>query len=113
MKIARLTRSESSGANRAGHNTPSTSRYRWPILAAAVVAVLAIAHCIAVIVPIGPARCSSRSPSGFLFRASLAAWLMYAPGEGRGIASWVVGPIWGYGISSLVLLGAVDGWCAR
>ncbi len=53
MKIARLTRSESSGANRAGHNTPSTSRYRWPILAAAVVAVLAIAYCIAVIVPIG------------------------------------------------------------
>jgi hypothetical protein len=33
-----------------------------------------------------------------------AAWLMYAPARGRGVAAWIVGPIWGYGASSLVLL---------
>src|SRR5919109_2125529 len=103
MKIASLTRSEASGASRVG--LPA-------ILAAALVALLAIAYCLSVIVPLGRGVLLFGLTMWFSLPGVAAAWLMYTPEPGRAIAAWIVGPIWGYGVSSLVLL-ALWTWGVR
>ncbi|HEY7502244.1 MAG TPA: hypothetical protein VH740_27235 [Vicinamibacterales bacterium] len=77
---------------------------RPAILAAALVALLAIGYCLSVIVPLGWGALLFATTVWFSVPGVAAAWLMYAPGAGRGVAAWIVGPIWGYGASSLVLL---------
>lgn len=61
--------------------------------------------CLWAIAPIGSALWLFAVTAWFSLPGVLAARLMYAPGQGRTFAAWVVGPIWGYGLSSLVLLG--------
>jgi hypothetical protein len=75
------------------------------ILAVALAILAGLAFCIAAIVPFGPGLLLFAITVWFSVPGLLAAWLMYGPAQGRGFAAGVVGPIWGYGISSLALLG--------
>ncbi len=61
--------------------------------------------CLRAIVPLGLGLWLFFITVWFSLPGVLAARLMYAAEPGRMFAAWVVGPIWGYGISSLVLLG--------
>ena len=61
--------------------------------------------CLRAIVPLGLGLWLFFITAWFSLPGVLAARLMYAAQPGRMFAAWVVGPIWGYGISSLVLLG--------
>jgi len=95
MKIDSLTRSEPSGAGRSS---------RWPIVAAALVALVSVALCIRAIVSLGSGLAFFGITVWFVVPGLLLAWLAYQRAPGRTFATWVVGPIWGYGLSSLVLL---------
>ena len=75
------------------------------IVAAATVSLVAILISIWVIVPIDRGLLLFGITAWFSLPGVLAAWLMYAGERGRAFAACVVGPIWGYGLSSLVLLG--------
>jgi hypothetical protein len=94
MKIDGLTRLEPSGVRRSS---------RWPI-AAALVALVSVVLCISAIIPIESGLVLFGITAWFIVPGLLLAWLSYAPNPGRAFATWVVGPIWGYGLSSLVLL---------
>jgi hypothetical protein len=86
-----------------------------PILAAALLAIVSVALCVRAIVPFEHGLLLFTITGWFSVPGVLAAWLMYAPGPGRSFAAWIVGPIWGYGLSSLMLLvlwmaGVRSGW---
>src|SRR5262245_55097081 len=104
MKIAPLTRPEPTGASRAGRVGAHVLRPGWATIAAASVALAAVAYCISVIVPLGEGSLLFALTVWFSLPGVAAAWLMYAREPGRGVAAWIVGPVWGYGASSLVLL---------
>ena len=79
------------------------SALRGPALAALAAAV-AVGLCIAAIVPFGRGLLLFAITAWFSLPGVLTAWLMYEPGPGRRLAAWATGPIWGYGLSSVVLL---------
>jgi hypothetical protein len=66
---------------------------------------MSVAVCIRSIVPLDRGLLLFAVTAWFSLPGVVAAWLMYAREPGRAFAAWVVGPIWGYGLSSLLLLG--------
>jgi hypothetical protein len=64
----------------------------------------AVLACVWAIVPLGPGLALFAVNGWFSMPGVLAAWLMYKSDRGRSFAAWPVGPIWGYGLSTLVLL---------
>jgi hypothetical protein len=95
MKIVALTRSTSSDSGRPGS---------FPAIVAALAVLGAVAFCISAIIPIGRGLLLFAITAWFSLPGVLAARVMYEAAPGRGFASWVTGPIWGYGLSSVVLL---------
>lgn len=71
---------------------------------AAALAAAASVVCIAAIAPLGPGLLLFAMTAWFSLPGVTTAWLMYDAQPGRALASWAVGPIWGYGLSSVVLL---------
>jgi hypothetical protein len=99
MKIGTLTRFEPTGATRSS---------MLPALATAIAAVstvVAVVLCIWAILPLGPGLVLFAITVWFSIPGLVLAWLMYAPAPGRRFAAAAVGPVWGYGLSSVVLLG--------
>ena len=95
MKIDPLSSPQTSDTRRAGAAA---------ILAAATAATAAVLWSLQVVGPLGPGLIFFIIVAWFSVPGLVAAWLMYAPAPGRGFATWTVGPIWGYGISSVALL---------
>ena len=77
---------------------------RSPAVPAAIAAVVAIAFCIKVILPLSHGLVLFAITAWFSVPGLATAWLMYEAAPGRKFAAWVVGPVWGYGLSSVVLL---------
>jgi hypothetical protein len=77
---------------------------RGAMALAALVALVTVALSISVILPLGRGLVLFAITAWFSVPGLATAWLMYEPSPGRNFAAWVVGPIWGYGLSSLVLL---------
>jgi hypothetical protein len=73
-------------------------------VALATVAVAAIVLAIGAIAPLGPGLLLCGMVALFAVPGLLAAWIVFAPGSGRLLATISVGPIWGYGLSSAALL---------
>jgi hypothetical protein len=101
MKIARL--SEPSGES--SDTMRASPRLTVALCASAAVALAATLICIRAIMPLGLGLVLLAVLAWFSVPGVVLAWLMYSGQPGRRFASCVVGPIWGYGISSLVLLG--------
>ena len=76
-----------------------------PAVAAAAAAVAAICVGLALFVPLGRGLLLLLVAAWFSLPGVLLAYMLYVPGAGRGTASALVGPVWGYGFSSLMLLG--------
>jgi hypothetical protein len=72
--------------------------------ALAVIAAAAIVVAIGAIGPLGPGLLLCGMVALFALPGWLAGWIIFAPGPGRLLAASAVGPIWGYGLSSLALL---------
>ncbi len=77
---------------------------RSPAVLAAIAAVVATAFCIKAILPLSHGLALFAITAWFSVPGLATAWLMYESAPGRTFAAWVVGPIWGYGLSSVVLL---------
>ena len=73
-------------------------------LAAAAVSVAAVVTCLGAILPLGPGLLLFAIVVWFTLPGVWLARLAYAPQAGARIAAWLVGPVWGYGLSSVVLL---------
>jgi hypothetical protein len=73
-------------------------------LVASLVASAAIFWALWILVPLASGVLLLAVLAWFSVPGVLAARIMYAPGDGRMIASLLVGPIWGYGLSSVVFL---------
>jgi hypothetical protein len=95
MKIDTLSATRTSDTPRAGVVA---------VLAAATAAMAAVLWSLWAVGPLGPGLILFAIVAWFSVPGLVAAWLMYVPAQGRGFATWVVGPIWGYGISSVALL---------
>jgi hypothetical protein len=93
-----------------------TSPRRSHALTAALAAIASAAIVIAIraIAPLGPGLLLCGMVGFFAVPGCLAVWIIVAPGPGRLLAVSAVGPIWGYGLSSLALLAlwatGVRGW---
>ena len=87
--------------------TPSRSLPWSPVAwtgMAAVAAAASIVICIRAFAPLSAGLLLCLIVGSFALPGVLAAWLAFAPGPGRALAAWTIGPIWGYGFSSAVLL---------
>ncbi len=82
-----------------------TSRIDGACAVTAVVAAIAFALGLHAILPLVPGFALCAVVIFFVAPGVLAAWMVFAPGPGRSFGAWCIGPIWGYGLSSLVLLG--------
>lgn len=75
-----------------------------PAVAALAAAILSVCVGLGLFVPLGRGLLLVLIAAWFSLPGVLLGWLLYAPGQGRGMAAALVGPVWGYGFSSLVLL---------
>ena len=75
----------------------------WPWVAAAAAAA-AVAVCVRGLGPLDYGVLLVLLVAAFVLPGVLAAWLTFAPGPGRTFAAATFGPVWGFGVSSLVLL---------
>jgi hypothetical protein len=72
--------------------------------ATAILSAVSIVICIRAFAPLGTGVMLFLIVGAFALPGVLTAWLAFTAGPGRALAAWTIGPIWGYGLSSVVLL---------